>query len=317
MKNIFIGESLYTLLIFLLLEKKDETFFFLGSNINIKNIKNKKILKKFRFKNKILKFLDIYLKEKYIKYFCKKNKIDNLKVFGADHLSYSNYFKKNHTFYVIEDGISNYKINNYQQKNKILKKYMGLISSYGNNKKTSKIYLTGLSSIPQEIYNKVEIIDLKKLWMLKTLKEQYEILDIFSFDLDIKERIKGRDIILFTQPLSEDKIITEEEKVEIYSKIIKKYSTDRLIIKTHPREKTDYKNIFKEYLVLDNSFPFEILNLLDIKLKKAITIFSTAALGLGKEVEVDFYGTEIHPKILKRFGSCDNIMKRNCFLEEE
>ncbi|MEG2256476.1 MAG: glycosyltransferase family 52, partial [Cetobacterium sp.] len=123
--------------------------------------------------------------------------------------------------------------------------------------------------------------------------------------------------ILFTQPLSEDNIITEEEKIEIYLKIIKKYPKDRLIIKTHPREKTNYKNIFKEYLVLDNPFPFEILNILDVKFNKAITLFSTAALGLGKEVEVDFYGTEVHIKILERFSSCDSIMKRNCFLEEE
>ena len=63
-------------------------------------------------------------------------------------------------------------------------------------------------------------------------------------------------------------------------------------------------------------FPFEILNLLDVKFNKAITLFSTAALGLGKEVEVDFYGTEVHMNILERFGSCENIMKRNCFLRK-
>lgn len=268
-------------------------------------------------KNEIIKYYIEKLKYIYwIKKLYRKNKIEN--IFGNDNLSQSNYLR-NKKFVILEDGLTNYRPHRQTLKIKI-KNFLLLdtisYTPYGYEKCIKKIYLTGLAAIPKEIAHKVELINLKELWDKKTLEEQNEILDIFSFDLDIKEKIKGRDIILFTQPLSEDKTITEEEKVEIYSKIIKKYSKDRLIIKTHPREKTNYKNIFKEYLVLNNSFPFEILNLLDIKFKKAITIFSTAALGLGKEVEVDFYGTEIHPKILKRFGSCDNIMKRNCFLEE-
>ncbi|MGL5780407.1 glycosyltransferase family 52, partial [Cetobacterium sp.] len=215
-----------------------------------------------------------------------------------DHLLYSILGLNSKKCYLVEDGLLDY------QRKKI-------------NKKINKIYLTGLASIPKELSHKVELINLKELWNKKTLKEQSEILDIFLFDLNIKEKIKGRDIVLFTQPLSEDNVITEEEKIEIYSKIAKKYPKNRLIIKIHPREKTNYKNIFKEYLVLDNPFPFEILNLLDVKFNKAITLFSTAALGLGKGVEVDFYGTEVHDKILERFGSCDNIMERNCFLKEE
>lgn len=222
--------------------------------------------------------------------------------------------KKSYILY--EEGVVNY---NFQEVwwTKLLKKIRLEIKNYGRNSRAKKIYLTGLAPIPKEIAHKVEIINLKELWSKKTLEEQNKILNIFSFDLDIKKKIQGKELILFTQPLSEDGIITEKEKIEIYSKIIKKYPKDKLIIKTHPREKTNYKNLFKECLVLDNPFPFEILNLLDLKFNKAITLFSTAALGLGKEVEVDFYGTEVHMKILERFGSCDNIMKRNCFLKEE
>ena len=67
---------------------------------------------------------------------------------------------------------------------------------------------------------------------------------------------------------------------------------------------------------MDQVFPAELLTLLDIHFKKAITIFSTAALTDSK-VKVDFYGTEIHPKLFERFGSQDTIMKRNAFLDEE
>lgn len=222
--------------------------------------------------------------------------------------------KKDYILY--EEGIVNY---NFQGVwwSKLLEKMKIKIKNYGRNGNAQKIYLTGLASVPKEISSKVEIINLKELWNKKSILEQNKILEIFSFDLNTKEKIKDKNIILFTQPLSEDLIITEDEKIKIYSKIIEKYPKNKLIIKTHPREKTDYKNLFKECLVLNNPFPFEILNLLDIKFDKVITLFSTAALGLGKEIEVDFYGTEVHPKILERFGSCENIMKRNCFFKEE
>ncbi|MGL5596035.1 MAG: glycosyltransferase family 52, partial [Cetobacterium sp.] len=265
-------------------------------------------------KNLLKKIINYYLYLKKINKFTLTEKI-----YGDDNLLLAIPFRKK--IMLLEDGLKNYE---KQYSKTILTKlklfFVGEIRSYkafGYSESIKKIYLTGLAPIPKEIAHKVELINLKELWNKKTLEEQNEILDIFSFDLDIKEKIKERDIILFTQPLSEDKALTEAEKIDIYFKIIKKYPKDRLVIKTHPREKTDYKDIFKEYLVLDNPFPFEILNLLDVKFNKAITLFSTAALGLGKEVKVDFYGTEVHPKILERFGSCNNIMERNCFLKEE
>ena len=306
MKIYILTNTLYNLLINLILIGNNNDRCFLLSD-NIEDIIRQKISKKIyiteegsrKIKNKFIKkIINLFLKIKiivtYKKIILNKNKI----VYMQDHLLYSILALNSKKYYLVEDGSLDY------QRKKI-------------NKKINKIYLTGLAPIPKEIAHKTEIINLKELWNKKALEEQNEILDIFSFDLNIKEKIKGRDIILFTQPLSEDNVITEEEKLEIYLEIIKKYPKERLVIKTHPREKTNYKDIFKGYLVLDNPFPFEILNLLDIKFNKAITLFSTAALGLGEEVEVDFYGTEIHPKIVKRFGSCNNIMERNCFLKEE
>lgn len=325
----FNGNTNYQLLIFLLLmdgDIKSKKYIFhnkFDENI-LKKFKNKEIINiSFENKSKIVKFLFQIREIKKIKRSDKFSKYKNIKIFGES--IYSPIFiQKKCDLFLLEDGLGNYV--NYKKKSFVTRIYQQIIKIFlgrpylkygGRSKEVKKIYLTGLAPIPEDIAHKVEVINLKELWGKKTLEEQSEILEIFSFDLDIKEKIKGRDIILFTQPLSEDNVITEEEKIEIYSKIIKKYPKDRLIIKIHPREKTNYKDIFKEYLVLDNPFPFEILNLLDVKFNKAITLFSTAALGLEKGVEVDFYGTEIHPKILGRFGSCDNTMERNCFLKEE
>lgn len=318
MKKVKIGifNSSYSLLIFLIKFGNENIMLLKGNELNVKIGKKIFDLRKYKIKfpgkNVLITFIEkIYLKTLFFNL--------ELEIYGQDHIRLGNILVGMGDFYLIEDG--SYSYNNYKKStNKfknIVKKIIGINSILGRHKNIKKIYLTGIAPIPKEIAHKVEVINLKELWNKKTLEEQNEILDIFSFDLNVKEKIKGRDLILFTQPLSEDKVITEKEKIEIYSKIIKKYPKDKLIIKTHPREKTNYKEIFKEYLILDNPFPFEILNLLDVKFNKAITLFSTAALGLGEKVEVDFYGTEVHPKILERFGSCDNIMKRNCFLKEE
>lgn len=320
MKVLVVG-SMYSLLLGKLLNKNYNLIIYSNGLELLVRKEEPFIVGTMKLEKKTLKGILEYYK-KLIKLIIILKKMKDGEVFINHYLleiGYLNHLKLN----IVEDGVESYNISNSKltgfQKIKYYLKgnRRGGYRYTGLEKEIKKIYLTGLAPIPEKIFHKVEIISLKKLWNKKTLEEQNKILDIFSFDLDIKDKIKERDIILFTQPLSEDKIITEEEKIKIYSKIIKKYPKNRLIIKIHPREKTNYRNIFEGYLILDNPFPFEILNLLNVKFKKAVTLFSTAALSLGKEVEVDFYGTEVHTKILERFGSCDNVMKRNCFLEEE
>ena len=306
----------YSLLIYLLLTntkfRKDVIFIF--ENINIKvfkrsmiiNIKNNKYTKEIYFLVLVKILLFLYRK--------------NILVYGQDHLLIGNKLLAANNFYLIEDGLMNYSINQVNQEvsklRKIFNYLMGRKKYLGLDKGVKKIYLTGLAPIPEEIKNKVEIINLKELWNKKTEEEKEEILDIFGFNNSIIERLKNKKEVLYTQPLSEDAVITEEEKIEIYTKVIKNYKKETLVIKQHPREKTDYKKIFSDIEILNQSFPAELFNLLDIKFEKAITLFSTAALS-NKNIEVDFYGTEVHPKILKRFGKMSNIMQNNAFIKEE
>lgn len=319
--NILIVGSSYSLLCGMLINQNYNLIIYSNGLERVSKIKKNVYVSSNYLNNKnISALIKYYIKLVKNIYFFKKIKSGRVLI---NHYLFEINYIKHLNINLIEDGLESYNINSSRlNKFQKLKYYLkgDFTAGYrytGVEKKIEKIYLTGLAPIPKEINNKVETINLKKLWNERSLEEQNEILDLFSFDLNIKETIKGRDTILFTQPLSEDGVITEDEKIEIYSKIIKKYSQDRLIVKTHPREKTSYKEIFKDNLVLDNPFPFEILNLLDVKFNKAVTLFSTAALGLGEDVKVDFYGTEVNDKILARFGSCDNIMKRNSYLEEE
>lgn len=325
MKKVLVFKSLYVLLIYLVLEKKDETIFLTSSGVDnkiLKKLDNKIVIKEFNYSKRYL-----YRKIQQI-YFIVKNKINKkilqlkldkrIKFYGQDNTLLGN-LCLNNEFYLIEEGIMNYIFfskKKFKLKNWLKKQILGRKEIMGQNKAVKKIYLTGLAPIPEEIKDKVEIINLKELWNKKTQKEKEEILDIFGFDEKIIENLRSKKKIIYTQPLSEDSVISEDEKIELYSKIIKNYNKKDLVLKKHPREKTDYRKIFTDIEILDQNFPAELFNLLDIKFDKVITIFSTAGLS-NKEIDIDFYGTEIHPKILKKFGSHEHMMKRNAFIIED
>ena len=310
MKKVVLVSNLRMLLIFLLLNSDDLDnicFIFDSSFSSDKKLKKNLLLKeKKRFKRIANIFFD-YFKLK------KLNLSKNVKVYGADHIRGANFFLKRYEFYLIEDGMMNYAKQTYKR---TIKNLLFSKPKLGRDKNVKKIYLTGLAQIPEEIKDKVEIVDLKKLWKLKTKEEQEEILEVFGFNREILEKIKEKNTILFTQSLSEDGILNEQEKIELYSKIILKYPKEKLIIKTHPREKTNYIEFFKEILILDKSFPAEIFELLDIDFDRTITLFSTAAFGV-KAKYIDFYGAEVNLKILEKVGNHDFIMKRNVFLDEK
>lgn len=315
--NIACFGNIYSLLVYLLITNRTlrkETLFIL------ENLRMILPYKAFTFKGKHSYFLEFFLV--VIIFFAKLIIKNNILIYGQDHLLIGNKLLLFKNFYLIEDGSMSYStiLVDYFAKRQGIKKIIDTIfqrkKMLGRDSAVKKIYLTGLAPIPEEIKNKVEIINLKELWDKKSDDEKEEILNIFGFDKNIINSIKNRKYILYTQPLSEDEILLESEKIELYFKILEKYDKNYVVLKKHPREKTDYKKIFPDIEVMDQVFPAELLTLLDIHFEKVITIFSTAALTDDK-VQVDFYGTEIHPKLFKRFGSQDKIMKRNVFLNEE
>lgn len=347
--KIFKGHNLYQLLIYLLITEEEERYFFLSKKSLPNKVKEKiELTNKYIYllenEEKKISFLDktIFLLKKYLYYkivFYEKYKF----LFGSEILGDSNdniFFIKNFKISIIEDGIGTYDyINsrkdlnlgeNDKKKEKIKKKMKFFIKNFVNliffqsleinnywDKKIFRFYLTGIEKIPDILYAKINIVVMKKIWKNKTFAQKKEILKIFDFDDDIIQKIKNKKNILFTQPLSEEGAITEEEKVLLYSEIISKYEKEEIIIKKHPREKTNYKKIFKEILIIEDNFPAEFFFLLDIKFKKIITIFSTVAATLGKNIEnieIDFYGTEINEKLLKNYGSYEKFMKRNKYL---
>lgn len=290
------------LLLFLLLNKIkfDHVFFILEENIYIpKIIKNFLIVKKSKSKYQLaFNSLYYFFRFKFLCYQFNLNK-ENTAVWGADHITGAKFFLKRFNFALLEDGTINYSPNAYKRswKNKLFS-----VPAYGMHTNVRKIYLTQSENIPDCIKDKVEVINVDELWNKKDYKEKMELLDILGVDVGRISILKDKSYILYTQPLSEDGIISEREKIQLYEKILANYDMNKIVIKPHPREKTDYQLFFKNIYVFYENIPSELLPLLGVRFEKAITLFSTAVLQHDRN-NIVFYGTNIHPKIYQHFGN--------------
>lgn len=335
-EKIFLYDQDRELLIFLLLanllEDKITYIIYKPKENMLKNLKGKKlvisrndIISKIKIFNRLK--MGFYIKKlrSEEKEMLRKIQNEEAKLYGVDFLDLGKRFFFKEKLYMIEEGTATYTrlIEKKSFKEiliKIFNKFLLLEERekiYGYGDKVKKIYLTEnlCKEIPKGLEKKAEIINLKDLWNKKSEEEKKIILDTFNFNNEILKKVDENTVMLFTQPLSEDNVITEAEKIELYLKIMKKYNNQSIIIKPHPREKTDYSKYFPSCYVMKEKYPVEILELVGINIKKAVTIFSSAAFGLGKNIKIDFYGTEINNKIFNRFGTQDSVMKRNAFLD--
>lgn len=330
MKKVFLYDQDRALLIFLLLINllEDEIIYVTyKNNLNkIKSLKGQKIIldeNKLKFRKIFQLCIDIKKFRKKYGNLLRGIKEKKIELYGIPFFELAQRFFYKEEIIAIEEGVSIYSKSCITIKMKIKSLLISILSvlfclkerKYFENLKIKKLYLT--KNLYRETTNfkyNSEVVDLKELWDQKTEKEKRIILNIFKFNNNILKKLEKDTIILLTQPLSEDGVISEERKIEIYSEILNKYSGDSILIKPHPREITDYEKAFPNYYIIKEKYPIEILELLGVKIKKVVTLFSTAAFGLGRNLEIDFYGTEVDEKLYDRFGNCDNIMKRNAFL---
>jgi len=281
----------------------DNTFFFFDNDIPDVIANKFKFFKKYRNPQGIINKILFVLRIRYIDR--RKYKfLKTARIYGQDNLRITAPLVVSRTMTVLEDGLANYTLSlpNYFFRKIFLRLLIGPMagtSCLGYSKYVNKLILTGLAPIPDVLRNKVFLIDINKLWKKKNISSQQFILDIFDIDDKILDSFSKIKTILFTQPLSEDKIMSEEEKIKLYKDII---PDTHIAIKPHPREKTDYKNIFPESEILESKIPIELLTLNGIVFEKVYTIFSTSVLGFPYKCEIHFTGTTIHPALKNKFG---------------
>ncbi|MBI9055396.1 MAG: hypothetical protein JEY96_16355 [Bacteroidales bacterium] len=210
----------------------------------------------------------------------------------------SNYFR------MLEDGYRNYhpRVNAFKafKRKYILRTVIG----EGRDNLIKSIEVQYPDRIPEVVRHKGKVLDFKMMIEILTKKEKDDIVTTFLKGKRIEVE-STKNLVLITQPLSEDKILSQEDKIKVYNNILEKYSQDYSIyIKTHPREVTDYKsNINFDYTEIPRSFPLEFLDFMDnINFDIGITIFSSALDNIKCVKKRVFLGKEyIKKKALRKY----------------
>tara|TARA_B100001939_G_scaffold324518_1_gene316594 strand:- start:4738 stop:5658 length:921 start_codon:yes stop_codon:yes gene_type:complete len=153
--------------------------------------------------------------------------------------------------------------------------------------------------LPSRIRDKAKKLNLKHLSNKLSENQIEKIFRIFGlpkFDLN---KIKNG-VLLITQPLSEDGFISEKEKLDLYKKIIDENIFGKpIFLKPHPREETNYNEVFQENInYIPRAFPLEIFNLQSsIKFQVGITIWSSSIKNLECVKEKIFLGVEYDSRL--------------------
>ena len=288
-------DSAYALfLYFLITGNSAENTFFLFSNRIPKQYReklshNSLLIKVPRIRVKILHYLCQFYYLFYLPFFFKRKKINELPVYGFDFLEWTNpILTFCEDFSVIEDGFGNYTMPPIELKRfksslwrSFLVKYVKVFHlPFGLSEKFKRIYMTGLLPIPQEIEQKVSLIDIQSLWDGLDAERKVNLMNFFMGNCRFSMNSE-RKILLLTQCWSEEHLITEDEKITLYRYIINYYGESNIVLKTHPRETTKYETYFPNLEIISDPIPFQLMMLLGLKFDIAVSINSTAIFSLG------------------------------------
>lgn len=245
-ENIFMADSAYGLLMYLARfpEKEDTTLFVLGQSVKDVAVTGPKIVYErkdaqkdpdYEFhKNKLKYQLDNLLNGKILPCYA------NARYPYAPDLLLGNY-----PFHVISDGASD----------------PDMFPEYFKDERYTSCY--SQPNLMGDIQHpKLHVFDLNKTLDEKTPQQLAYLAQVFNMPQEDLDLLKTRRVVLMTQPMSEDGIMSEEEKLYIYQNILTLYKPDEVVIKGHPREKTCYTDHFKNVPQIKNGIPMELLTAL-------------------------------------------------------
>ena len=131
----------------------------------------------------------------------------------------------------------------------------------------------------------------KKLTKRLTQEEKNLMLDLFVDDPEeIQKKVagKGKTLLVLSEPLCD-----LDTRAKIFKDIIQEYGEidgqkASIIIKQHPRDLLDYKRYFPEAVILDGSFPMEMLNFIEnVKFDRLVSVYTVVD-------SIEFVGDKIY-----------------------
>lgn len=167
-----------------------------------------------------------------------------------------------------------------------------------NDDKLKTIYVQKPEMFPSIWQNKLTILQLDSWTSQLTSENKSEILKIMSQDGErIHALLKEENVgIVYSNPFSEDGLITEKEKITNLMKICSFYKQyGKVILKLHPRDTSKYP-IDSEMTLLPGSFPSELLSLTGYKFKYAVAVSSSAVNTTNAEYKINMNENYLHDR---------------------
>lgn len=216
--------------------------------------------------------------------------------------SYFIYTYSKNNIYMIEDGARTYtKRQGYFEQ--FIKSYITKTPLGGGfDSEITRLYAQYPKKLPQELHAKAKELNIQKEVdkFKQGLKD--ELFEVFLSKEHFK--IDGTHLaLILTQPISEDGLVLNEEvKISIYKDMISKVPSHlKVILKTHPRERTNYAKHFKNITVLPGLFPIELLSLhQNFYFDEGYTLFSTALSNLDIVNKRYFVGKRYLDKFISK-----------------
>jgi len=312
MKYIFIGDATYALMLYLLYatdEMLQNTTYFMGKNCGSCSLPNKIVMPPISpYTNKEL----IKYRLKCLKY---RNTLKHSEIYAQDHIFFAPALIDNLSYNVLEDCPNFFIIR--EERNEITFKHT--LHSLWYNFKVGRIYMRYAGNNPWckkrivtsgrdvELFKKqnlaYEQVSLSVLWNTSSEAKRQFIKNVFA--LPSIDEIQ-KDVVIFSQPLCNDAEMSEQEVTSIFAPYVEKYGTENILVKLHPRDTFDYQNAFPGISTLCTKAPQQLLDLMGIKFKTAITVCSSAVSSMDKDCNIIWLGAEIDERIVKAYGHINN-----------
>lgn len=176
------------------------------------------------------------------------------------------------------------------------------ISNFGNNDQCKEFYMTEENESPVLEGKIVHISSLQTLWEQSSEKKKDFIKYLFDITAEDLSMLCSRNLMFLTQPMVKDRVLTEQEYVNVLTEVFSHYNQNELLLKLHPRDSFDYKKYFPEVEIFRKPVNMQLLVLLGVSVRKAITICSSSINSFPESVEADWFGVDLHPNIREFFG---------------
>lgn len=202
-------------------------------------------------------------------------------------------FDKCRSAIFVQDGATQYLYPRESRLFLLFKKIYDCNKEFWTNEKLKWIYAEHPDKYPVYLQCKMRHLQVTEL-----NNNIYDVLkDVFDIEETSLNYMKKADGIIFTQPLSEDRLVSEKEKLMLYDSISKFYSKyGSVCLKVHPRDCTEYECL--GIPIIYDKVPSEIVSLLGIHFHFAIGIFTSA---------VDTANADIKVNLEERFPECKKV----------